>query len=267
MARNKKKKAVSKKEAEERARKNLRRMIIVASCVVAAIILVLVIVIISDAVQSSSKKSENEASYTQTSTTSTAESSDGSNAEPTGYIPPLLDEDKVYYADIDIKDKGTITVELDQHTAPITAANFVELASKKFYDGLTFHRIMKDFMMQGGDPLGNGNGGSSNNIFGEFTNNGYENNISHKRGTLSMARGNDKNSASSQFFIVHKDYPSLDGNYAAFGHVTKGIEIVDEICEEAKPTDNNGTIPKDEQPIINSIVIRIEDKQESSENQ
>ena len=117
---------------------------------------------------------------------------------------------------------------------------------------------MEGFMMQGGDPLGTGMGGSDNNIVGEFTSNGHDNPISHTRGTISMARSGMPNSASSQFFIVHQDSTFLDGDYAAFGAVTEGIEIVDKICTDAKPTDNNGTIPAEEQPVINSVTIRTE---------
>ena len=161
------------------------------------------------------------------------------------------------YADILVKDYGTITVELDPAAAPITVQNFVDLAKSGFYDGLTFHRIMDGFMIQGGDPSGNGTGGSDKNIVGEFASNGYTNNLSHTRGTISMARNSfDMDSASSQFFIVHKDSTFLDGDYAAFGHVTSGMEVVDEICADAEPTDDNGTIPPDEQPIIESITIR-----------
>ena len=163
----------------------------------------------------------------------------------------------VEYADILVKDYGTITVELDPAAAPITVQNFVDLAKSGFYDGLTFHRIMDGFMIQGGDPSGNGTGGSGKNIVGEFASNGYTNNLSHTRGTISMARNSfDMDSASSQFFIVHKDSTFLDGDYAAFGHVTSGMEVVDEICADAEPTDDNGTIPPDEQPIIESITIR-----------
>lgn len=158
-------------------------------------------------------------------------------------------------AEIDIKDYGIIKLELDADTAPITVTNFVSLVEDKFYDGLTFHRIMDGFMMQGGDPEHTGNGGSSKTIKGEFSSNGVTNDISHKRGVISMARSNDKNSASSQFFIVQSDSDFLDGNYAGFGHVTSGIEIVDKICKDAKPTDDNGTIPFENQPIINSIKI------------
>lgn len=155
--------------------------------------------------------------------------------------------------EITIKDYGVIKVELDADNAPITVTNFVSLVKSGFYDGLTFHRIIKDFMIQGGDPLGNGTGGSEETIKGEFKNNGVNNTISHVRGVISMARGQDYDSASSQFFIVHKDSTFLDDEYAAFGHVTEGMEIVDKICEDANPTDDNGTIEKENQPIIESI--------------
>ena len=149
---------------------------------------------------------------------------------------------KDYNIVIKIKDYGTIEATLDGKAAPITVKNFVSLINEKFYDGLTFHRIIKGFMIQGGDPMGNGTGGSDNNIKGEFKANGYNNPISHQRGVLSMARSQDYNSASSQFFIMQKDNTSLDGQYAAFGKVTKGIEIVDKICDNVKVEDNNGTV-------------------------
>ena len=158
--------------------------------------------------------------------------------------------------DMVIRDYGTITLELDGTAAPITVANFLKLAEEGFYDGLTFHRIMEGFMMQGGDPNGNGTGGSDGKITGEFSANGIENPISHVRGTISMARAQDPNSASSQFFIVHADSTFLDGQYAAFGTVTEGMEVVDAICEAARPIDNNGTIPAAEQPVIESVTVR-----------
>ena len=161
-----------------------------------------------------------------------------------------------YTAVIDIADYGAITLELDGDSAPLTVANFVKLAKDGFYDGLTFHRIMDGFMMQGGDPKGNGTGGSEETIPGEFSANGYDNPISHTRGTISMARASDPNSASSQFFICQADSTFLDGNYAAFGHVTEGMDVVDSICADAQPTDDNGTIPPEAQPIINSITIQ-----------
>ncbi|MCR4671932.1 MAG: peptidylprolyl isomerase [Lachnospiraceae bacterium] len=154
---------------------------------------------------------------------------------------------------IDIKDYGAITVELDAEAAPITVANFLKLTDQGFYDGLTFHRIISGFMIQGGDPLGNGMGGSDENIKGEFAANGVRNPISHKRGVISMARAMDPNSASSQFFIMHENAPYLDGQYAAFGYVTSGIEVVDKICENVPVIDRNGTVLKNDQPVIESI--------------
>ncbi len=154
---------------------------------------------------------------------------------------------------IDVKDYGKITVELKSDIAPITVGNFKKLVSEHFYDGLTFHRIMEGFMIQGGDPLGNGTGGSDETIVGEFSQNGFENTLSHTRGVISMARSNDPNSASSQFFIVHEDSTFLDGQYASF--VTDGMDVVDKIAKDAKPTDSNGTITASEQPVINSITL------------
>ncbi len=156
---------------------------------------------------------------------------------------------------IEIENYGSITVELDGSTAPITVANFVELAEAGFYDGLTFHRIIDGFMMQGGCPLGNGTGGADKNIKGEFKQNGVDNPLSHTRGAISMARSMAPDSASSQFFIVHEDSTYLDGSYAAFGYVSEGMDVVDAVCADAKPTDNNGSIAKENQPIIKSITI------------
>ena len=165
-------------------------------------------------------------------------------------------EADTYIADIEIADYGTITVELDAKAAPATVENFVKLAKDGFYDGLTFHRIMAGFMMQGGDPDGNGTGGSDQTIPGEFAANGFDNPLSHTRGAISMARSQKPDSARSQFFIVHEDSEFLDGSYAAFGYVTEGIEVVDAVCEAAKPVDNNGTILPEDQPVITSITIR-----------
>ena len=158
-----------------------------------------------------------------------------------------------HHAEIDIQDYGTITVELDGDIAPITVQNFMDLANDGFYDGLTFHRIIAGFMMQGGDPNGNGTGGSENTIKGEFSANGVENPLSHIRGAISMARAQDMDSASSQFFICHADSTFLDGQYACFGYVTDGMDVVDAVCEAAQPTDDNGTIPADQQPVITEV--------------
>ena len=131
---------------------------------------------------------------------------------------------------IDMGEMGEITLELFPNVAPITVKNFLDLIENSFYDGLIFHRVIKNFMIQGGDPLGNGMGGSKNNIKGEFKQNGVDNPLEHSRGVISMARAYNPNSASSQFFIMHKDASYLDGAYAAFGAVTTGIEVVDKIA-------------------------------------
>lgn len=165
-------------------------------------------------------------------------------------------KEEKYNVEISIKDKGIIKLELDAKTAPITVKNFVDLVESGFYDGLTFHRVIEGFMIQGGDPEGTGFGGSEKQIKGEFSANGVTNNISHKRGVISMARNPyDMNSASSQFFIVQQDSTYLDGQYAAFGHVTDGMDIVDDIAKNTKVEDENGTVLKENQPIIESIKI------------
>ena len=160
-----------------------------------------------------------------------------------------------HHVTIDVQDYGTISLELDADTAPISVTNFINLANEGFYDGLTFHRIISGFMIQGGDPNGNGTGGSDKTIKGEFSENGVENNISHVRGTISMARATDPDSASSQFFIVHEDSTFLDGQYAAFGHVTDGMDVVDAICEAVPVQDNNGTVAAADQPVITSVTV------------
>ncbi len=157
-----------------------------------------------------------------------------------------------HHASITVKDYGTIHVELYGEEAPITVANFVELAGSGFYDGLKFHRIIDGFMAQGGKSAV-----SRDTIVGEFEANGYENNILHQRGVISMARANDYDSASTEFFIVQdtEGAEHLDGDYAAFGKVTDGMDIIDKICENAKPYDNNGSILPADQPVITSITI------------
>ena len=159
-----------------------------------------------------------------------------------------------YNVSMEIENYGVIKLELDADSAPITVKNFKDLVESGFYDGLSFHRVAPGFVIQGGDPSRNGTGGSSHTIKGEFSANGYDNPISHERGVISMARSNDYNSASSQFFIVLDDSAkeSLDGMYAAFGHVTEGMDIVDKI---AKLATSDTTLEVSKQPIIKSVTI------------
>lgn len=215
--------------AKKSNRQDKNRVVLISAIIAAVLVVVCIAAVIANTIVNNKK--------------------DGS-----GGVPAVTS--KNYFADIEIKDYGTITVKLDSEAAPLTVKNFVSLAKDGFYDGLTFHRIMEGFMMQGGDPEGTGYGGSDKTIVGEFANNGYNNNLSHTRGAISMARSNSYNSASSQFFIVHQDSTSLDGEYAVFGYVTEGIEVVDAVCSDAQPIDGNGFIAAEAQPVITSITIR-----------
>ena len=193
-------------------------------------------------------------SVATTKATDTAETASTTKATPTLVTTAEGDyATGTHHAQIEVADYGTIKVELYATNAPVTVANFAKLANEGFYDGLTFHRIIKGFMIQGGDPNGDGTGGSGTNIIGEFSANGHPNPILHERGTISMARSSAPNSASSQFFIMQEASTNLDGQYAAFGKVTEGIEVVDAICDKVTPTDSNGTVPADQQPKITSI--------------
>ena len=197
----------------------------------------------------SSKGSEG-AATTSAAATDTA----AVDAAGTGAVGDGTDYSRgTHHATIEVADFGAIKVELYATNAPVTVANFARLANEGFYDGLTFHRIIKGFMIQGGDPKGDGTGGSDETITGEFAKNGHPNPISHTRGTISMARSSSPDSASSQFFIMQGDSTQLDGSYAAFGHVTEGMDVVDAICDAVTPTDDNGTVPADEQPRITSV--------------
>ena len=174
----------------------------------------------------------------------------GSNDAPDIGTDPIKVEMKV-------KNFGTMTLELYPDVAPITVANFVKLANSGFYDGLTFHRIYSGFMIQGGDPDGNGTGGSDTEIKGEFAANGVENNLSHTRGVISMARSQNPNSASSQFFIVHEDSTFLDGSYAAFGKLIDGYDVLDAIAAvevKQQPFSSEVTCPVDP-PVIESVRV------------
>lgn len=206
----------------------------------------------SDESSESSKDESKDESSTDTSSDKDDEST--SDAD----MPGSTTGGKKYKATIDVKDYGTIVVELDEGIAPQTVQNFVDLAESGFYDGLTFHRIIDGFMIQGGDPNGDGTGGADKTVYGEFKANGFNNTLDHTRGVISMARSQGYNSGSSQFFIVQEDHPELNEQYAGFGHVIEGMEVVDAIAQAAEPTDNNGTIEKDAQPVINSVIIEEE---------
>ena len=215
---------------------------------------------------SQSKKQSKENSTNIEGTTNTENSTKENNTEnkdeniQNNQISNESEENNMYstgkhHAEIVVKNYGTIALELDADVAPITVENFANLVNEGFYNGLTFHRIISGFMIQGGDPLGNGTGGSSKTIKGEFASNGVKNSISHVRGTISMARSSMPNSASSQFFIVHQDSTFLDGQYAAFGTVTSGMEVVDKICADTAVEDDNGTVAKNNQPVIEKITM------------
>ena len=152
-----------------------------------------------------------------------------------------------------IKDFGEVKIELYGDTAPVTVANFVKLVNKDFYDGLTFHRVIEDYMIQGGDPNGDSSGNSATRIYGEFKNNGFENTLKHEKGVISMARSRDYNGASCQFFIMLGDEPRLDGDYAAFGKVIEGMEILEAVADSIKTVGQNGEIKEADQPIIEKI--------------
>ena len=161
---------------------------------------------------------------------------------------------------IEVQDFGTIELELYPNKAPITVANFEKLVKEGFYDGLTFHRVVKDFMIQGGDPKGDGSGGSDKTIKGEFSQNGFtRNDIKHERGVISMARSSSNDSASSQFFIVHKDSFSLDGNYAAFGRVTSGMDVVDAIANVKVKDNGSGETSSPVKLVVITRMYMIED--------
>lgn len=212
--------------------------------------------------QQGSTTSTMAATSTQATGSATPPSSDvvGTAQDPDATLITAVAPDDSYgsgthHATIKIQEYGTIKLLLDADKAPITVSNFCRLAREGFYDGLTFHRIIAGFMMQGGDPEGTGTGGADKTIKGEFTANGVQNTLLHTRGAISMARSTAYDSASSQFFIMQAVEHSLDGQYAAFGHVTEGIEVVDDICNSVAVTDANGTVDPANQPVISSITI------------
>lgn len=160
-----------------------------------------------------------------------------------------------HHVEMDMGDLGVIKLELDADQAPVSVTNFVQLAEQGFYNGLTFHRVLTGSLIQGGDPYGNGTGGPGYRIKGEFAENGVENNISHVRGAISMARTQDYDGGGCQFFIMSADCTAYDGQYAAFGNVTEGMEIVDKICNETEVADWNGTVEAENQPVIKEIRV------------
>ena len=238
--------------------------IIIGMVVIVMLVAIGIYAVINSNSQSKKQSKENSTNIEGTTNTenSTKENNTENKAEniQNNQISNESEENNMYstgkhHAEIVVKNYGTIALELDADVAPITVENFANLVNEGFYNGLTFHRIISGFMIQGGDPLGNGTGGSSKTIKGEFASNGVKNSISHVRGTISMARSSMPNSASSQFFIVHQDSTFLDGQYAAFGTVTSGMEVVDKICDETAVEDDNGTVAKNNQPVIEKITM------------
>lgn len=261
MAKKKNKKKPQTKPAVQTNRKAQDKGWNIALIVVGVLLLALLVFIVVRAAAQTPKTTNTDTTELTTDTDATQEAVEEDTAADDTSAEASSDFDTTvpYYADITVANYGTITVKLEPQVAPITVENFVNLANEGFYNGLTFHRIIEDFMIQGGDPLGDGTGGSDQTIKGEFSDNGVENPLSHTRGAISMARSSISNdSASSQFFIVHEDSTFLDGQYACFGYVTEGMDVVDAIAEDANPTDSNGTIPAEEQPVIESVVIRNE---------
>ena len=250
------KRVAEKKTADEVKAKRWKNLAIYGGIAMGVIVVALIVVGLIFGLRGLKKvdfTSSNDGSTP--ATTAPAQAEGGANHASGSYGADTISGK--HHVAIEVKDYGTIKVELDADVAPITVANFLNLAESGFYNGLTFHRIMEGFMMQGGDPEGTGMGGSDIEIKGEFMANGVANPLSHTRGAISMARaGYSMDSASSQFFIVHEDSQFLDGQYACFGYVTEGMDVVDAVCADAQPTDNNGTIPAEAQPVISSITIR-----------
>ena len=269
------KKMAQERRAQERARAQQAAK---WKTILPTLIGVVVIAIAAVAVLTQGRQKENAAPETEISAAAAssagAEKASGSSADASGQTESAegngsyvkfaasalkgcydISSDELTYVQIKVRDYGTITAALDETIAPESVKNFVALAKDGFYDGLTFHRIIDGFMIQGGDPLGNGTGGSDKTIKGEFNDNGVENPITHVRGAISMARSQLPDSASSQFFIVQSDSTFLDGQYAGFGYVTDGMDVVDKISKDAKPTDNNGSIAKENQPVIESVTV------------
>ncbi len=253
-------KKLTAKEKQAQAAKQKKTELIVLGIIAAVLVVAIVLVVIF-----AGSGTKTNTGFTSTDSTHQHDENCDHGTEATTPTGPAVTRDNggdgatletakaTHYVTIEIENYGTLKGELYGNTAPISVDNFVNLAESGFYNGLTFHRIIEGFMMQGGAPKADSP--EVETIQGEFSANGIENKLLHKTGVLSMARTSVMDSATSQFFIMHKDYPSLDGKYAAFGRITEGLDIVDKICTEAEPTDGNGSIAAENQPVIKSITV------------
>lgn len=230
-----------------------RRKISIA--VFCAVVCIGLLAIILRTVDPATSSKDNDTSETTEATEETEEITETTEDPNAPYSPGLLDSDVTYYADIEIMDYGTIVIQLDQEAAPITCANFVELAEMGFYDFMTIHSISDGTMIQGGDPTIGSTVSSNRRIFGEFSENGYNNPLSHTAGAISMARSADYDSANSVFSILRTDRTDMDGKYAVFGYVIEGMDVLDDICNSVI-ADDTGYIEEENQPIIDSLYIR-----------
>lgn len=244
--------AQQKKALAEKQKKEKKIIAIVAAALVVVLLAVLTVVLIRT----------DWSAFTATSGTSSGDHVHDENCShdtvtvtrSNGGDGATLETAKAtHYVTIEIENYGTLKGELYGNTTPYAVEQFVSLAQNGFYDGLTFHRIIEGFMMQGGAP--NDNSPEVKTIQGEFSSNGIENNLLHEKGVLSMARTSVPDSATSQFFIMHDAAPHLDGDYAAFGRITEGLDIVDKICTEAEDLDGNGAVAEEKQPVIKTIIV------------
>ena len=237
-----------------------RRVSIAVFC---AVVCIGLLAIILRSVEPAPKKDKDSAETTEVTDTveETAETTEDPNAP---YSPSPLDSDVIYYADLEIEGYGTIVIQLDQQAAPITCANFVELAEMGYYDFLTIHSITDGSMIQGGDPTIGGSIITSRHIVGEFSENGYDNPLSHTAGAVSMVRSSDYDSASSAFSILRTDRTDMDGEYAVFGYVIEGMDVLEDICSSVL-ADDTGYIEEDDQPVIDSLYIREEEPEDTED--
>lgn len=242
--------AQQKKAQAEKQKKEQKIVLIVAAVLIVALLAVLTVVLVTADWSALEATSGTNSGHVHSDACNHAPEVSRSNG---GDGATLETAKATHYVTIELEGYGTLKGELYGNTTPYAVEQFVSLAQSGFYEGLTFHRIMEGFMMQGGAP--NINSPDVEEIEGEFAENGIENNLLHVPGVMSMARTNDPNSATSQFFIMHKDYPSLDGKYAAFGRITEGLDIVDKICTEVVNTDGNGGVATADQPVIKSVTV------------